>query len=209
MCFEQLVSLLCFLPFLTFVGLCLLLTLLELCVLLSVVVDVEYVVDWAIPLLASRVNRMLELNSGFFLADTQKEGLFDKGNVRLVKLIQSCHEHQDEQVDENVSVLSDLEEGLTGQFFEGFFKIVWSESLRAHFCPTSSILALLVIRRVEEELELLHFLLLLQVIFLDIFNLKLISNDSAHSDPYKIHIDVFRRDLLLLFLGLEHMRSFR
>ena len=151
---------------------------------------------------------MLELNSGFFLAYTQKEGLFDKGNVRLVELIESCDEHQDQQVDENVSVLSDLEEGLTGQLFKGLFEIVRGESLRSHFCPSSSILSLLVVRGVEEELKLLQFLLFLQVVLLDIFNLKLITNDSAHPDPDKIDIDVFRRDLFLLFLRLKHMRFF-
>ena len=107
----------------------------------------EDVVDGAVPLLASLVNRVLERNSGFFLTDAEEECLFDKRDVRLVKLVQTSYQHQDEQVDEDVRILPDFEEGLTGQLFEGFFEVVWREALLSLVLSTVSILATILVLR--------------------------------------------------------------
>lgn len=171
-------SLFTFLSFLAFGGKSFDLTLLQLCILLLVHVDVEDVVNGAVPLLASLVNRVLERNSGFFLADAEEECLFDKRDVRLVELIQASHQHQDKQVDEDVRILSDLEEGLTGQLFECFFEVVRREALLALVLPATSILALILSLWAEEELK---FFLRLRCL-LDFFRRKLVTDQCTHGN---------------------------
>ena len=112
-------SLLLFLGFLHLVF-----TLLELLFLLVIVEDMEEVIDWAIPLLAGLIDRCLELHRGFLLADIQEKSTLDEADRRLVQFFQTCDQHQDQQVNEDVSVLSDLEEGLTGELLEGFLEVV-------------------------------------------------------------------------------------
>lgn len=154
------------------------LTLLQLCILLLVHVNVEDVVDGAVPLLASLVNRVLERNGGFFLADAEEERFFDKRDVRLVELIQASYQHQYKQVYEDVRILSDLEEGLTGQLLECFFEVVRREAFFALVLPSTSILALVLSLWVEEELK---FFLRLSWL-LDFFWCQLVLKQCTHSN---------------------------
>ena len=82
---------------------------------------------------------------------------------------------------------------MTGQFLESFFKVVRSEALGPRFGAASSSDALLIVRRVEEKLELLELLffvvLVLLVIVFSFFDLDLLSNDGAQSES---KADIFR-----------------
>lgn len=72
----------------------------------------EQIVDGAVPLLACLVNRLLELHSGLLFAHVQEECALHEADRGLTELIKTCNEHQHKQVDEDVCILPDLQEGL-------------------------------------------------------------------------------------------------
>ena len=109
----------------------------------------EQVVNGAIPLFAGLVDGVLELHRGFLLAHVQEQSVLNEADRLQVQLIESSHEHQYEQVDENVGVLPDFEEGLTRQFFEGLLVVIGSEAFLTFTLAALIVLGVLV----EEQFE--------------------------------------------------------
>ena len=114
--------------------------------LLVVVNDVEEVVDRPVPLLARRIDRVLERHGRLFLAHVEEQRLLDPADCPLVELLEAGDQHQHQQVDEDVRILADLEESLAGKLLPDFLLV---------FGPLEGVLPLVVptLLRVEDELE--------------------------------------------------------
>ena len=116
---------------------------------LVIIDDVEEVVDRPVPLLSGLIDRLLELNRGLLLTDSQEQSLFHELDRLLVELFKISDEHQNQQVDEDISVLSDLEESLASKLLECLFLILWP----------SHVFHILVLLRIEDKLEALILVL--------------------------------------------------
>ena len=78
----------------------------------------EHIIYWSVPLLSCQIDFLLELHRGFLLADIEEERLLHPLNRDRIKLGQVTNQHQDQQVNEDISVLSDLKECLTCQLLK-------------------------------------------------------------------------------------------
>ena len=142
-----------FLPF----GLGCLLDFLLLLFFAVVLDDVEEVVDGPVPLLPGLVDRVLELNGGLLFAHVKEEGALHKADRLLVQLVETRHQHQNQQVDEDVRVLANLEERLARQLLEDLFKVFRVVSVLLALVLSLLVVALL---RVERKLVVFEHLLL-------------------------------------------------
>ena len=130
--------------------------------------DMEQVVVWPVPLTLGDADLCPEVDRGLLLTHVQEQGSLHPVDRGLVELLEVANQHESQQVDKNVCVSPDLQEGFDRAALECFLIELWGSlallgvtSLRLFVLEPEALLAIGFHGFTESRLLLMLLLCLL------------------------------------------------